>query len=183
MRCVQVQKEDDLTAKIGRIISDKRRSFLSKADVNCIKQLWDIVNASRGQFYVIGQILSNIGDVNFINKYFTDIDTDAAYDRLEVTKYLFNDLAIEPAKVKCIEDFEMQRTLAEVCKTSSGDDSMLPYWLFKHYSYAFAPIVSHICSLSFCTGRPPKAWDHAIISPVSKVSLSKVYHAPCEKVT
>ena len=60
----------------------------------------DAVIASHGQIDVIGQILSNIGDVNFINKYFTDIATDAAYDRLQVTKYLFNDLALESAKVK-----------------------------------------------------------------------------------
>ena len=47
-----------------------------------------------------------------------DIATDAEYDRLEVTKYLFNDLALDSAKVKCIEEFEVQRTLAGVCKTS-----------------------------------------------------------------
>ena len=63
------------------------------------------VKASHGQIDVIRQILSNIVDVNFINNYFTDIATDAAYDRLEVIKYLFNDL--ESAKVRCIEDFEV----------------------------------------------------------------------------
>ena len=67
---------------------------------------------------VNGQILSNIGVINFINKYFTDIATDAAYDRLKVTKYLFNNLALNSAKVKCMEDFEVQRTLAGVCKPS-----------------------------------------------------------------
>ena len=86
MRCGQVQKADDLTTKIGRLISDKRRSLLSKFDVNCTKQLWNVVKASHGQIDVIGQILSNIGDVNFIIKYCTDIAKDAAYDRLEITK-------------------------------------------------------------------------------------------------
>ena len=85
--------------------------------------------------------LSDISD-NFINKYFTDIVVDAEYERLEVTKYLFNDLTLDSSKVKCIEDFEVQRTLAGVCKTSSGDDSMLPYWLFKHCSYALC--ISHL---------------------------------------
>ena len=85
-------------------------------DVNCTKQLWDLIKASHGQFNVMGQILSNIGDINFINKYFTDIATDGAYDRLEVTKYLFNDLALELATVKCIEDFDVMRTLVGVCK-------------------------------------------------------------------
>ena len=84
--------------------------------------------------------MSYIGDVNFINKYFTDIATDVEYDRLEVAKYLFNDSALDSAKVECIEDFGVQRTLAGVCKTSSGDDSMLSYGLFKHCSYALAPL-------------------------------------------
>ena len=53
-----------------------------------------------------------------------DIGTQVEYDGLEVTKYLFNDLALDSAKVKCIEDFEMHCTLAEVCKTSSGDQSI-----------------------------------------------------------
>ena len=91
---------DDLTAEMGHLILDKRQSFLSKVDINCTKQLWDVVKASHGQFNVIGHILSNIDDVNFINKYFTDISKDATYDRLEVTKYLFNDLELESAKVK-----------------------------------------------------------------------------------
>ena len=67
----------------------------------------------------------------------------------------------------------MQRTLDGLCKTSNGADSMLPYWLFKHCSYALAPIVSLIFKLSFSTGRPPKALNHAIISPVPKVSPPK----------
>ena len=46
---------------------------------------------------------------------------------------------------------------------------MLPYWLFKHCCYALAPIVSHNFNLSFSIDRPPKAWNHAIIS-VPKVS-------------
>ena len=29
------------------------------------------------QFNIIGQVLSNIGDINFVNKYFYDIATDA----------------------------------------------------------------------------------------------------------
>ena len=59
--------------------------FLELIYCKCSKQLWDVVKASHSQFNVIGQILSNIGDVNFINKYFTDITdaTDAAYDRPE----------------------------------------------------------------------------------------------------
>ena len=99
-----------------------------------------------------GQILSNIGDVIFINKYFTDIATNLMYDRLEVT-----DLTLNSAKVKCIEDFEVQRTLAEVCKTSSGDDNILPYWLFKHCSYALAHIISDIFNLLFSIDQPLKA--------------------------
>ena len=95
-----------------------------------------------------------------------------------LNKYLLNDLALESAKVKCIEDFEVQHALAGVCKTSIGDDSVLPYWLFKHCSYALAPIVSHIFNLSFSTGRPLKAWNHAIISPVVKVSPPKKYLRP-----
>ena len=43
----------------------------------------------------VGIPSSGVQRVNFINKYFIDIATDAAYDRLEVTKYLFNDLALE----------------------------------------------------------------------------------------
>ena len=38
MRCGQVNKADDLTAKIGRLISDKRQSLLSKVGVKCTKQ-------------------------------------------------------------------------------------------------------------------------------------------------
>ena len=121
----------------------------------------------------MGQILSNIGDVNFINKYFIDIATDVKYDRLEVTKYLFNDLVLDSAKVKCIEDFDVQRKLAGVYKNASGDDSMLPYWLFKHCSYALASIASDIFNLSFSIGRPLKAWNNAIISPVPQVSPRK----------
>ena len=53
MHCGHVQKADDLTAKIGCLISDKRRSLLSKVDINCTEQLWDVVKASHGQIDVI----------------------------------------------------------------------------------------------------------------------------------
>ena len=72
--------------------------------------------ASNGQFNVMRKILSNIGDVNFINKYFTDIAMEARYDRHEVTKYLFNDFALELAKVKFTEDSEVKLKLAGVRK-------------------------------------------------------------------
>ena len=104
----------------------------------------------------MGQIISNIDDINFINKYFYDIATDAVYDRLEVTKFLFNDLALDSAKFKCIEDFEVQRTLAGVCMTSSVDDSMLSCGLFKHCSYALALIVSHIVICRYLLAGLPK---------------------------
>ena len=79
------------------------------------------------------------------------------YGRLEVTKYLFNDLALESSKVKSIKDFEVQHTLTGVCKASSRDDNKLLYWLFKHCSYALAPVLFHIFNLSLSIGRPPKA--------------------------
>ena len=50
---------------------------------------------------------------------------------------------------------------------------MLPYWLFKHCSFALALIVSYICNLSLSIVWPPQAWNHANISPVLKVSPPK----------
>ena len=35
--CEQVQMADDLTTKMGRLILNKRQSFLSKVDINCTK--------------------------------------------------------------------------------------------------------------------------------------------------
>ena len=72
-----------------------------------------------------------------------------------------------------VKDTEVQRLLAAIKKTSSGDEPILPYWLFKNGSSALANVVAYIINLSVSCERPPTNWSIAIITPLLKITPTK----------
>ena len=101
------------------------------------------------------ELLSCVGDENVSNKLFADIATDPVYKKQEIIDKLIIGNQAEADKLHHVEDFEVQRLIAAIKKTSSGDEPILPYWLFKNCSFVLANAVAYIINLSISCGRPP----------------------------
>ena len=131
--------------------------------------MWDSVKAACCHRNTSDELLLCVGDENVINKFFADIATDPVYNKQGIIDKLIIGNQTEADKLHHVQDFEIQRLLAAIKKTSSGDEPILPYWLFKNCSFALANVVAYIINLSISCGRPSTNWSNAIITPVTKV--------------
>ena len=128
----------------------------------------DSVKAASCHRNTRDELFSRIGDVNDINKFIADITTGPVYNKQEVMDKLVVGNPAEASKLHHMEDFEVQRLLVAIKKTSSGDKQNSSILVI----YELA-IVTYIINLSISCGRPPNNWSNAIITPVPKVTSSK----------
>ena len=173
MHCSKLDKADKITFKIGRLIDEKLCNFLCNVDATSTKQLWDSVKAASCHCNTSDELFSCVGDENVISKFFADIATDPVYNKREILHKPVIDKTAEASKLHHMEDFEVQRLLVAIKKTSSGDEPILPYWLFKNCCFALANVVAYIINLSISCGRSSNNWSNAIITSVPKVTPPK----------
>ena len=94
-----------------------------------------------------------IGDTDDFNKFFADIAMGSMYSMSNFV------LDSDNVRITPIYDFQVQRMLAVVKKTSSSA-KILPYWLFRNCSFKLAQIITPIFNLSILSGGPPRSWNH-----------------------
>jgi gmma-aminobutyric acid receptor subunit gamma/cGMP-dependent protein kinase 2 len=175
MRAWQITEANELTSKIGKLISEYRTSVLSNVSPTSSKQLWKVVNEARGVRKTINSLNINDKsvDIEDLNKYFTDIATDTNYDP-DCSKPYINIPPADsnsqaPENIRFLNILDVQSLLEKTKKTAPGIDD-LPYWFFRNCSFQLAPVVTHIFNLSLRIGRPPDNWKKALITPLPKVS-------------
>ena len=71
----KLDKVDEITIKLGYLISEKCRNLLSNIDATSTKQLLDFVKAASCHCNTSEELLSCVGDENVMNKFFADIST------------------------------------------------------------------------------------------------------------
>lgn len=175
MRAWKITEANELTSKIGKLISEYRTSVLSNVTPTSSKQLWKVVNEARGVRKTINSLNINDKsvDIEDLNKYFTDIATDTNYDP-DCSKPYINIPPADsnsqaPENIRFLNILDVQSLLEKTKKTAPGIDD-LPYWFFRNCSFQLAPVVTHIFNLSLRIGRPPDNWKKALITPLPKVS-------------
>jgi len=68
-----------------------------------------------------------------------------------------------------VYEYEVFLLLTSSKKTSPGPDK-LPYWFFRYAAAELTPVITHLIRLTLSNGTPPKAWKHAVVTPVPKVT-------------
>ena len=168
----RINKADALSLKIGRIIDEVRSNKFSNVDVKDSKQLWHMIKNNtnyNSKCKIQDLVISNDGQIDDINAFFTNVATDPEYDpdiiRAIVDSYSGDQLTQE---VNAISEYEIGLRLSRLKKTASGPDD-IPYWAFKECAFELAPIITHIINISLKAGVVPGAWKKAYVSPVPKV--------------
>jgi len=173
MHIGKILEANELTAKIGNLINEHRTSVLSNVSPTSSKQLWKVVNETRGSNIANNSLKINNQPVDLedLNKYYAGVATDTDYDPHCTEPYLnfppFDPQ--EPGRLRTLNVFDIQSHLLAVKKTASGVDD-LPYWFFRHCSFQLAPVITHLFNLSLRTGKPPDQWKTALVTPVPKIS-------------
>jgi gmma-aminobutyric acid receptor subunit gamma/cGMP-dependent protein kinase 2 len=173
MRSGKIPEANELTAKIGKLIDDHRTSVLSNVTPSSTKQLWKLVNESRGSNKATSSLNINNQpvDIGDLNQYFADIATDPDYNP-DCTEPYINVPPVDPqatGKLRLLHVLDVQSFLDKAKKTAPGVDE-IPYWFIRNCSFQIAPIVTHIFNLSLRTGKPPANWKQALVTPVPKVN-------------
>ena len=145
MHKATIDEANEITINIENLIAFHWCSLLSDVDINNTKKLWSAVNKANNPQSKSAQLYDMIGDTDDFNTFFADIAMDSTYSKSDID----NDIVLDSNNVgkTPIYDFQVQRMLAAVKKTSSGAE-ILPYWLFTNCSFKRAQIISHILNLS-----------------------------------
>jgi hypothetical protein len=84
MRKGQLDKANNLSAKVGKLISEHRSNILSGVDYKSSKELWASVQHTFKAGSCSSSLSARLGckfaDINAINDYFANIATDKNYD-------------------------------------------------------------------------------------------------------
>jgi hypothetical protein len=176
MRKGQLDKANNLSVKVGKLISEHRSNILSGVDYKSSKELWASVQHTFRAGSCSSSLSARFGckfaDINAINDYFANIATDKNYDST-VIEHLIDSLPVSSlSREVMFSEFEVFKMLISVKKTAAGIDR-LPYWLFRECAGILTPIVTHVFNVILNSGTPPSSWKCAIVTPIPKISQPK----------
>ena len=176
----KVQKAQDLSTNITKLIGEVKSTTFTKVDSSDSKKLWNMVRKTTNYKNTNSSFLTLIGHdtldkLSEINESFASIATDPDYD-----PNIINDI-VNASLLTCknddvneVSEYETYKILSTTKKTSAGPDE-IPYWVFRSCAVELTPIVTHIFNLSLRTGVVPSAWKRALVTPVLKVKKISEY--------
>ena len=176
----RVQKAEELSSKINKLIAEVRSDTLSNIDAGDSKKLWNMVQRTTNYKNNNSGFLNSIGcdsieKLSEINASFADIASDPNYDSDKINDIVHASLlTCKHEDVHEVSEYEICKILSTLKKTSPGPDG-IPHWVFRNCAIELTPVLTHIINLSLRTGVVPDAWKRALVTPVLKVKKVSEY--------
>ena len=167
----RIEAADELSTKIGNLITEFRATHLQRLNNRDIRRLWATVKPSLGKAHKHVGLCDMYGDVfadlDQINQYFAGIATDPNYDldQINSMKPIISDK--NPQSGDTVHEYEVYKMLSAIKKTSPGVDGV-PYWVYKHCAIELTPVLTHLINKIVNNGNPPSVWLKALVTPVPK---------------
>ena len=169
MRRGRTEQAGELSAKIGKLISEHRASKLSKVNPADTKSLWASVGPTLRNNRNNNKKFS-LFSADELNTHFSSVATDTDLDPGSMQDII--DGIAKDAQADDFEpifEYEVYQLLAAVHRTAPGPDK-IPYWFYKYCAAELANVIAYIINLTLRCGAPPAAWKKAIITPIPKVN-------------